>query len=178
MPTLRKGVLVENKNDISLLEVKDNNSIAESTMWNFWHSMATNWSIMAARAQLEQVKLEEFNLKSMKSTEDQSTTYILIQSFMKQLTLIVKQRFFHACNKSDQLQLRSEHHYTPIFALPWQCDIMEYSSVSGRAFKNLKQGGRRPGGRDKPVLLSPNWNANMEMRQQAKTVIFTISFHL
>ena len=61
---------------------------------------------MAARAQLEQVKLEEFNLKSMKSTEDQSTTYVLIQSFIKQLTLIVKQCFFHAYNKSDQLQLR------------------------------------------------------------------------
>ena len=56
---------------------------------------------MAARAQLEQVKLEEFNLKGMKSTEDQSTTYVLIQSFMKQLILIVKQCFFHACNKSD-----------------------------------------------------------------------------
>ena len=63
---------------------------------------------MAARAQLEQVKLEEFNLKSMKSTEDQSTTYVLIQSFIKQLTLIVKQCFFHACDKSDQLQLRPE----------------------------------------------------------------------
>ena len=36
----------------------------------FWHSMAANWSIMAARAQMEQVKLEEFNLKSTKSTED------------------------------------------------------------------------------------------------------------
>ena len=32
--------------------------------------MATNWSIMAARAQMEQVKLEELNLKDMKSTED------------------------------------------------------------------------------------------------------------
>ena len=63
---------------------------------------------MAARVQLEQVKLEEFNLKGMKSTEDQSTTYVLIQSFIKQLTLIVKQCFFHACNKSDQLQLRPE----------------------------------------------------------------------
>ena len=63
---------------------------------------------MAARAQLEQVKLEEFNLKGMKSTEDQSTTYVLIQSFIKQLTLIVKQCFFHGCNKSDQLQLRPE----------------------------------------------------------------------
>ena len=32
--------------------------------------MATNWSIMAARAQMEQFKLEDFNLKGMKSTED------------------------------------------------------------------------------------------------------------
>ena len=32
--------------------------------------MATNWSIMPARSQMEQVKLEEFNLKDMKSTED------------------------------------------------------------------------------------------------------------
>ena len=32
--------------------------------------MATNWSIMAATAEMEQVKLEEFNLKSIKSTED------------------------------------------------------------------------------------------------------------
>ena len=32
--------------------------------------MATNWSIMAAGAQMEQVELEEFNLKDMKSTED------------------------------------------------------------------------------------------------------------
>ena len=45
-------------------------SIGESTMWSFWHSIATNWSIIAARAQMEQVKLEEFNLKCMKSTED------------------------------------------------------------------------------------------------------------
>ena len=29
-----------------------------------------NWSIMAARAQMEQVKLEEFNLKGTKSTAD------------------------------------------------------------------------------------------------------------
>ena len=32
--------------------------------------MATNWSKMAAMAQMEQVKLEEFNLKGLKSTED------------------------------------------------------------------------------------------------------------
>ena len=63
---------------------------------------------MAARAQMEQVKLEKFNLKGMKSTKDWSTTYALIQSFIKQLTLVVKQCFFHACNKSDYLQLRPE----------------------------------------------------------------------
>ena len=44
--------------------------IGESTMRNFWHSMATNWSIMVARAQMEQVKLEEFNFKGMKSIVD------------------------------------------------------------------------------------------------------------
>ena len=36
----------------------------------FLYSMATNWSIMEARAQMEQVKLEEFNLNGMKSTKD------------------------------------------------------------------------------------------------------------
>ena len=63
---------------------------------------------MAARAQMEQVKLEEFSFKGMKSTEDQSTTYVLIQSFIKQLTVVVEQCFFHACSKSDHLQLRPE----------------------------------------------------------------------
>ena len=63
---------------------------------------------MTARAQMEQFKLEEFNLNGMKSTEDWSTAYVLIQSFIKHLTLVVKQCFFHACNKSDHLQLRPE----------------------------------------------------------------------
>ena len=72
---------------------------------------------MAARAQMEQIKLEEFNLKEMTSTEDQSTTYVLLQSFIKQLTLVVKQCFFHACNKSDHLQLRPEATIILQFAL-------------------------------------------------------------
>ena len=63
---------------------------------------------MAGRVQMEQVKLEEFNFKGMKSTEDESTTYVLIQSFIKKLTQVVKQCFFYACNKSDHLQLRPE----------------------------------------------------------------------
>ena len=57
---------------------------------------------------MEQVKLEEFNLKGMKSTEVYSTIYVLIQSLIKQLTLAVKQCFFHACNKGDHMQLRPE----------------------------------------------------------------------
>ena len=63
---------------------------------------------MAAKAQMEQVKLEEFNVKGMKSTEDWSTTYVLMQSFIKQLTPVVKQCFFHACNNRDRLQLHPE----------------------------------------------------------------------
>ena len=35
--------------------------IGESAMRSFWHSMATNWSIMAARAQMEQVKVIRFD---------------------------------------------------------------------------------------------------------------------
>ena len=57
---------------------------------------------------------------------------MLIQSFIKQLTLVAKQCFFHAFNRSDHLQLRPYRQYTPIFALPWQCDIMEYSSITAK----------------------------------------------
>ena len=81
---------------------------------------------------MEQVKLEEFNLKDMKSTADQSTTYVLIQSFIKQLTLVVKQCVFHACNKSDNLQWRTEVAIVLQFmrCLGNQCDIMQYSSIA------------------------------------------------
>ena len=58
---------------------------------------------MAAKAQMEQVKQEDFNLKGMKSTEDLSTIFVLIKSFIKQLTPVVQQCSFHACNKSDDL---------------------------------------------------------------------------
>ena len=74
---------------------------------------------MPARAQMEQVKLVEFNLKGMKSTADESTTYVLIQSFIKRLTLVVKQCFFHACNKSDHLQLRPEAVIILQFSTSW-----------------------------------------------------------
>ena len=87
---------------------------------------------MAAREQMERIKLEEVNLKGIKSTKDQSKTCVLIQSFIKKLTLLVKQYFFHACNKSDHLCPEAAiilHLF--ISALPWQCDIMEYSSIHG-----------------------------------------------
>ena len=84
---------------------------------------------MAARVQMEQIKPEEFNLKGMKFKADQSTTYVLIKSFIKQLTLVVKQCSFHACNKSDHLQCALKPPLYSIFVLPWQCDIMEYSSI-------------------------------------------------
>ena len=48
---------------------------------------------MAARAQMEQVKPQEFRIKNKKSTED---------------PLVVKQSLFHASDKSDHLQLRPE----------------------------------------------------------------------
>ena len=57
---------------------------------------------------MERVELKEFKHKGMKSTEDQSTTYVLTQSFIKQLTPAVKQCFFHACNKSYYLQWLSD----------------------------------------------------------------------
>ena len=57
---------------------------------------------------MEQVKLQELSLKNMKSTEDQSITYVLIQSFIEQLSLVVKQCLLHASNKSGHLQLRPE----------------------------------------------------------------------
>ena len=52
---------------------------------------------------MEQVKPQEFSLKDMKSTEDWSITYVLIQSFMEQPPLIVKQCLFHASYKSGRL---------------------------------------------------------------------------
>ena len=63
---------------------------------------------MEARAQMELVKLQEFIIKGMKCTEDWSITYVLIQSLIKQLNVVVKQCFFHARDKNDRLQLRLE----------------------------------------------------------------------
>ena len=57
---------------------------------------------------MEQVKEQEFSLKNMKSTEDWSISYVLIQLFIEQFPLVVKQCLFHASNKSDHLQLRPE----------------------------------------------------------------------
>ena len=63
---------------------------------------------MAARAEIEQVKLRKFNFKDMKSTADWSLTYELIKSCIEQLSLIVKQCLFQASNSSGRLQLLPE----------------------------------------------------------------------
>ena len=60
-----------------LLDDLDIFSIGESTMWNFQHSVATNWSIMAAGAQMEQVKLGEFDLKGMKLVHNLCTDTVI-----------------------------------------------------------------------------------------------------
>ena len=79
---------------------------------------------------MEQVKLGEFNLKGIKSTEDQSTAYVLIQSFIKQLNQVVKQCFFYSRNKSDHLQLRPHVAIILQFLRSLkQSDIMESSRV-------------------------------------------------
>ena len=57
---------------------------------------------MAARAQMEQVlKAGRIQPQGHEIPKDQSTTYVLIQPFIQQLTLVVKQCFFHSSNKSD-----------------------------------------------------------------------------
>ena len=61
---------------------------------------------MTARAEMEQVNLQELSLENMKSTKGWSKTYVLIQMFIEQLPLVLKQWLFHASNKSDHLQFR------------------------------------------------------------------------
>ena len=55
--------------------------------------------------------------------------YILIQLLKEQLSLVVTQCLFHASTNSDRAQLRPEDAVYSKFALPWRCDVMEYSYI-------------------------------------------------
>ena len=70
---------------------------------------------MAARVQLEQVKLEGFNPDTIIHKAAYSSC---------------KTSFFHAHNENDHLQFCHESPLYSNFSLPWQCDIIEYSSIA------------------------------------------------
>ena len=72
---------------------------------------------MAARAQTDQVKFQEFIFEYLEPVTNSSTTYMLIQSAIEQLPLVVTPCLFHASRLYSN------------FALPWQCEIMKYSSI-------------------------------------------------
>ena len=55
--------------------------------------------------------------------------YMLLQLLKEQLSLVVTQCLFNAPTASDHAQLRRETPLYSSFALPWPCDIMEYSSI-------------------------------------------------
>ena len=65
----------------------------------------------------------------MESTTNATIMYILIKLPKEQLSLVVTQCLFQASTASDHAQLRPEAPLYSNFALPWRCDIMEYSSV-------------------------------------------------
>ena len=63
---------------------------------------------MAVRAQMDQVKVQEFIFEYLEHMTNSSTTYMLIQSAIEQLPLVVTQCLFHASSASEYAQLRPE----------------------------------------------------------------------
>ena len=63
---------------------------------------------MATRAQIEQVKLYNFNSEDMKFTKKSSNNCDMTQSIIEQLRLVVIQCLFHISIASEDLQLRPE----------------------------------------------------------------------
>ena len=63
---------------------------------------------MAVRAQMDQVKFQEFIFEYLEPMTNPSTTYMLIQSAIEQLPLVVTQCLFHASSTSEYDQLRPE----------------------------------------------------------------------
>ena len=63
---------------------------------------------MAVRAQMDQVKFQEFIFEYLEPMTNSSTTYMMIQSAMEQLPPVVTQCLFHASSTSEYAQLRPE----------------------------------------------------------------------
>ena len=63
---------------------------------------------MAVRAQVDQVKFQELIFEYLEPVTNSSTAYMLIQSAIEQLPLIVTQCLFHASSTSEYAQLRPE----------------------------------------------------------------------
>ena len=103
--------------------------IHQSAMWNIPQPVETSWRIMAVRAQMDQVKFQEFILEYLEPMTNSSTTYMLIQSAIEQLPLVVTQCLFHASSTS-----RSN------FALPlamWDNEIFVYTTPCVGFFPHL-----------------------------------------
>ena len=81
---------------------------------------------MAVRAQTDQIKLRKLNSKYVESTTNESTTYVVTQSAMEKLPLVVTQSSFHTFSTADHTLLRPEVAIILKFCVAWQCDIMEY----------------------------------------------------
>ena len=63
---------------------------------------------MAVRAQIDQVKFQEFIFEYLELMTNSSTTYMLLQSTIEQLPLVVTQCLFHASSTNEYAQLRPE----------------------------------------------------------------------
>ena len=62
---------------------------------------------MAVRAQMDQVRFQEFIFEYLEPMTNSSTTY-MIQSAIEQLPLVVTQCLFHASSTGEYAQLRPE----------------------------------------------------------------------
>ena len=69
---------------------------------------ASSWSIMAVRAQMDHIKSQDFIFQYLEPVTNSSTTYMLIQSAIEQLPLVVTQCLFRASSTSEYAQLCPE----------------------------------------------------------------------
>ena len=63
---------------------------------------------MTVRAQMDQVKFQEFIFEYLEPVTNSFATYMLIQSAIEQLPLVVTQCLFHASSASEYAQLCPE----------------------------------------------------------------------